>query len=785
MTPLAKPSGISLRDHRQHVFDEAKFLLEIWPNLARKYQALTGEDLARNLKDAAWWHDVGKEHEGWQLPCQKDYHAYQAWLIEQGHDPNLLDPQVYKAYERQQRETGKFAGANIMKSGLRHEFASLEIIQQKGKQFPLSVVAAIAAHHGKLGQRHEHRWKEDGANEGEVGPFYPFFRVLVNENELFEKASSRRWEKLVLERYRYNAIRALLQLADTRASRAEAGENLAPIEPFEVKVHYDELRPVQQAALSVGEESIAILRAPTGSGKTYASLLWAEQHIKAGRADRLVIAMPTRFTSNALSIGLEANVGETGLYHSSAWFNRYGETKGQEKSDATEVHKLAQKLATPVTVCTIDHLLISLTGSKEVHHATYFFLANSAVVFDEADFYDPFVQANLTVLIRMLRLLKVPILIMSATVPNSARDLYEVELPIISPAEPTESATDPAAKTTRRLLWVGPAETPEDARVVLDQLAIQGHGIIYANTIARALAYYKWLRQHHPDVELFLYHSRFTETDKAKIEDRLLNALGKKAWEAGTAHGIAILTQIGEMSVNISSNMMLTDLCPWDRLAQRIGRLSRFGLKDGDGMAFVVEPMKDGVTYPAPYGSYEKPDWIASDAFKKTLQDLKAWPKDPKSGFIYPEELVDRVNQLYPEKPFFEGKDQSNQNKLIRMMQDHWLIVPDLKAEEGNDVHVGENWKSRHIPPQTTVLTEVPAGHFEKYDDYFAFLLEHGVSVPLYLLRKKENQRFISQETKWKVADEEIGIYYTEAYDPLTGLSFLYDPSFSQENNQL
>jgi len=784
MTLLAKPSGISLRDHRQHVYDEAQRLLEKWPNLARKYQQLTGDDLEENLLHAAWWHDLGKAHDTWQSACRKDYQAYQDWLVAQGKSVDLVDPHVYKAYERYQRNQDQFVGKHIMQSRLRHEFASLHMLNERGHRLPKSVIAAIAAHHGKLGLRHEHRWKQDGAKEGEVGPFYPYFRKLNNESQLCAKRSPQRWEKLALERYRYSAVRALLQLADTRASRAESGEKLAPIEPFEVRVKYDTRRPVQEAALSVGDEPIAILRAPTGSGKTYASLLWAERHIKAGRADRLVIAMPTRFTSNALSIGLEANVGETGLYHSSAWFNRYGDTAGQAKSDATELHKLAQKLATPVTVCTIDHLLISLTGAKEVHHATYFFLANSAVVFDEADFYDPFVQANLTVLIRTLRLLKVPILIMSATVPNSARDLYEVDLPIISPEETEASAADPAATTTRRLRWVGPAEPPEDAKVVLDQMATQGHGIIYANTIARALAYYKWLNQHHPEVELFLYHSRFTEADKAKIEDRLLNALGKDAWKAGTARGIAILTQIGEMSVNISSSMMLTDLCPWDRLAQRIGRLSRFGLKDGDGMALVVEPIKDGVTYPAPYGSYERPDWIASEAFNQTLEDLKAWPTDPAEGFIYPDELVERVNRLYPEKPVFAGKDQSNRNKLIQLMQDNWLIVPDLKAEEESDVHVGETWKSRHIPPQVTVLTQVPPGNFERYEDYYAFMLEYGVSVPLYLRYKKENKPLIPHAS-WQVADEEVGIYYTDAYDPLTGLSFLYDPSFAKENNQL
>ena len=58
-------------------------------------------------------------------------------------------------------------------------------------------------------------------------------------------------------------------------------------------------------------------------------------------------------------------------------------------------HEFAKHFETPVTVCTIDHLLISLTHTKEEHHAITFNMAHSCVVIDEADFYDEFTQANI------------------------------------------------------------------------------------------------------------------------------------------------------------------------------------------------------------------------------------------------------------------------------------------------------------------------------------------------------------------------------------------------------
>src|SRR5690606_3451871 len=109
---------------------------------------------------------------------------------------------------------------------------------------------------------------------------------------------------------------------------------------------------------------------------------------------------------------------------------------------------------------------------------------------------------------------------------------------------------------------------------LLQKCCDEGKAIIYANTVARAMEFYAWFKK--KKIEPILYHSRYTEPHKATKEKILLEALGKEAWENGTANGIAILTQIGEMSVNISADIMISEICPIDRLVQRAGRLSRF-----------------------------------------------------------------------------------------------------------------------------------------------------------------------------------------------------------------
>ncbi len=780
---LAKPSGISLGEHTRHVTEEASYILDRLPFLAEKYRRICSGDLEEELRLAARYHDWGKSDPRWQDACQKDYQNYLRWRESKGLEKSTLTAEDYRMYEREMYLKGSMPGRNLFKAGFRHELGSLDIIERNQVKLSKEIKAAIAAHHGKLGFRYRKRWYKDGKKNNEkAGPFAKFWESF---ERLSYQSKEKPFEELLLERFRYTALRSLLQLADTRASRkeGEGEEAFYELEPYRLREKFPSLRPVQQAALNIADEAISILRAPTGSGKTYAALLWAERQVKQGSADRLVVAMPTRFTSNALSISAAEQLGETGLYHSSAWYNRYGDLSDKEIIKyAREAHRMARFLASPVTVCTIDHILISLTGTREHHHSTFYFLANSAVVVDEADFYDPFIQANIVVLIEVLRKLEVPILIMSATVPDSARKLYRIDSPIAVPRNPK---TD----TVKRLRYIDNHQ--EQKEKVLEKMLVAGHGIVYANTVSRALMYYRWFieRMGNEGPSVILYHSRFTEPDKKRIEGKLIERLGKKAWQneaSEPVRGIAIMTQIGEMSVNISAPLMLSDLCPWDRLAQRIGRLIRFGFKK-EGTCYVLTPMKDGKLYPAPYGGYDrkKRAWEACTSLSKTREQLRDQYSSIRS--VLPNDFVSFVNNLYPDAPSLSDHTEANQREYFRLLRDNWLILPDTYTEE-EDGHVGSTWASRHIPPQQTIYTKCPHS-FPSYADFQGFGLVYGVSIPTYLLekelRKKEESRIRKRIIQLNKNEESIGVYYTLDYQEELGLAFLYEDDFKPNvNNQ-
>ncbi|AUD02102.1 CRISPR-associated helicase Cas3' [Spirosoma pollinicola] len=816
MVALAKPSGITLRDHVSHVQKHAIAILTVWPFLAEKYARLTnGKSLKDAVEKAIKWHDEGKRIDNWQAACQKDYAQYQEWLKTKNLDPLRIDATLYQQYEWEMKQQNKATGKHLRDAKFRHEFGSLKLAADKKAGLSVEEQTAIAAHHGKLGKRHLKRWESDGG-----GAFLIYWSKFINQERDQAKYDLDRWGKLLLARYEIAAVRSLLQLADTRASREESEGELAPLTEFDYEFPHGKgnERGVQKAAMELADQWCSILRAPTGSGKTDAALLWGQQQIENKRADRLIIAMPTRFTSNALALNIEKNVRNTGLYHSSARFTQTAKVQKdgkkisfEQKQYLNEQQRLAQLLATPVTVCTVDHLLISLTGAAEHHHSSFFFLANSAVVFDEADFYDPFVQANLTVLLKALRILHVPVLIMSATVPDSACALYDVPQGIKEPIlneEPPKRALAWAGKPTT--VQVGETEYSDlpvtekakDVADVLQKMVDARHGIIYANTVERALMYYDWFNENAPNQEIILYHSRFTEPDKGLIEDRLLKTLGKDIWTKPnpTPLAIAILTQIGEMSVNISASIMLSDLCPWDRLTQRLGRLNRFG-KPAEAVAYLTIPYKKEAVYVAPYGELIDRKWVPAPAFINTLASVVGMIPNGGLRPIKPAELVDVVNALYPDLPAFPEKAADNRDQLYNLMNQNWLIVPDRRLDEEAGT-VSTAWRSRDIDEHRTILTRSPYD-FKNYEEYQAFVLEFGVSCPVWMVEKEERRKENSRITVVEVLidDEPEKLRYTDEYEswteqdegriegyvkpnkPKRGMAFLYDKKDTTPND--
>ena len=706
---LAKPSGITLKEHTQGVMSEGKLLLEQTPFVVQKYQEHVGKSLAIRLERVCQYHDLGKTTHKWQIACQKDYDAFLQWQSQHGG--------TFKDYSKTEN-----TGENIRKAGVRHEIQSLRLIEKT--KLPLLQQVAIAAHHGKLGNNFEERWTNEYASD-----LWATFKR--ESNRVIEQYSL---EKSAKTHYEFAGPRGLLQLVDHRASAKEEGEFVPDFTQFSFQFPHKEKRGVQKLIEQHWEDDLLLVRAPTGAGKTDASLLWAQLQIENKRADRLVIAMPTRFTSNALAINVAESLSDTGLYHSSAWFAKFQEQVDAgtiKKREAEKIHEFARLLQTPITVCTIDHLLMALTLTREDHHLISFNMANSCLVIDEADFYDDFTQANILVLLEILKYWSVPVLLMSASLPESVLPSYQ------KLGFKIDNIIEDTSDNSRDRFEIKTIKEYSDLKEIIDLLELcveRGTAIVYANTVDKAVMFYDWFKKRK--VNPILYHSRFTEPHKKDKEQELINALGKEAWEKNCANGIAILTQIGEMSINISADIMISELCPIDRLTQRAGRLCRFD-KTKVGELFVLVPQKNDLVYPAPYGEYDRKikAWVPCEAFVKTFEILE-------STLYSAEKLVSLLNHVYAVQDSFSPKAINNAKSLKEYFSWNWLINPkQITATDDTDTNF---WRSRNIAPQDTVFVEKPTSKF--FYNYFGFQnwkLNNSLELPVYLIEKGKKLHMI------------------------------------------
>lgn len=715
---LAKPSGITLEQHRQDVLTQAELLGKSYSTTCKKYFKRVGKSLEKRLELAVNFHDDGKRNKKWQLACQKDYENYLKWKEKTGDS--------FKEYaKKNDKEVGQF----LRKSGVRHEFHSLSINEKKN--LPICLQVAIAAHHGKLSFKDENRWIDEG--------FSSYWKAFQKEGNRVQDDNLSLSDVAKLQ-YEFSGPRGLLQLVDHRASAIEDREFVPNFVPFSYEFPHQEKRNVQKLLEQNWEDDLLLVRAATGAGKTDGCLLWASKQIENARADRLVIAMPTRFTSNALAINVSESLSDTGLYHSSAWFNKFQDDvkSGQiEKKEASKIHEFARLLQSPVTVCTIDHLLMALTLTREDHHLITFNLANSCLVIDEADFYDDFTQANILILLEILRSWEVPVLVMSASLPEST--LMEYQKIGYSVSEIKEDNLDLLDYQRPRFKIQKIQNYSETTHIehLLELCVSTGNAIIYANTVQRAVKLFEWFEGR--DIKTCLYHSRFTEPDKKAKEEMLISMLGKEAWRNKTAGGVAILTQIGEMSINISADLMISEICPIDRLTQRAGRLCRFD-SGKIGNLYVLIPEKDGSLYPAPYGEYNRKEnhWIASEAFIKTQEVLGC--ESFSSG-----KLVKLLNEVYPVQNEFSSKAILNAKNLKDYFKINWLIRSKQTVKD-DDTEVNF-WASRNIPPHETVFVIKPEKkYFNNYLEYQSWKLENAVELPVYLLKKAQKKFFIDQD---------------------------------------
>jgi len=359
---------------------------------------------------------------------------------------------------------------------------------------------------------------------------------------------------------------------------------------------------MQRDALSiVTKPGIYVIEAPMGLGKTEAALACAYELMQSGQASGLYFALPTQLTSNRIHLRVSKfvekitqNSEHTRLAHANAWLEEvYYQPRPVQtlikysKYDATACRdwfaSAKRALLANFGVGTIDQALMSVVAVRHFF-VRRFALAGKVVIIDEVHSYDHFTGTLINCLCRELRKLECTIIILSATLlPDVRNDLLGLgkentekdSYPLISgksndgtPITPKESKLVPRPPVKRIIKSVNQLLT--DAR----QMASDGARVLWVcNTVNSAQKTFRELTEQGSDFETGLLHSRFPHFIRQQREKYWIERLGKTNTDKGGC--ILVSTQIVEQSVDIDSDMLISELAPMDMLLQRMGRLWR------------------------------------------------------------------------------------------------------------------------------------------------------------------------------------------------------------------
>lgn len=434
-------------------------------------------------------------------------------------------------------------------------------------------------------------------------------------------------------------------------------------------------RPLQQAVLDIAHQCVTpglmIIEAQMGVGKTEAALAAAEHYAHKCGAGGIFFALPTQATANGIFPRLmswaeplsEEYQQSVRLAHGTANMNQlYMELSRHAALDADGlvVHPWMEgrkkALLANVVIGTVDQLLMAALRQKHVM-LRHLGLAGKVVIIDECHAYDAYMSVYLERALQWLGSYRVPVVLLSATLPAARRAaLMQAYLGEAPAGDWQESRAYPLLTwsdgTQVQSCTVEAGSTPTCVRMehadresipayLKEKLCNGGCAVVILNTVKGAQQMADVLRQTLPEREVMLVHAQFMLEDRATWEEKLLRRLGKTSTPSDRDGLIVVGSQVVEQSLDIDADVMITELCPMDLLLQRLGRLHRHQRARPAGLeeaCCAILPPEDGAR--AVYG-----DWL----LQQTERLLPA-------NITLPQDIPDLVQEAYAE-PSAEGVD--------------------------------------------------------------------------------------------------------------------------------
>lgn len=363
-----------------------------------------------------------------------------------------------------------------------------------------------------------------------------------------------------------------------------------------------------------------LVTAPTGAGKTDFLLRRCK--------GRVFYTLPFQASINAMYERIKNDLTTTNadvrLLHASSSL-KIERKKVEEKI-------LQKHIGASVKVLT-PHQLASLVFATKGYEALIVDLIDCDIILDEIHTYSGTIQAIVLKIVEILVTLGCRLHIGTATMPTV---LYNRLLGLLGGENNVYqvSLSDDILKTfNRHIIHKGSTLTNLESAIenAIDQ---KQKILIVCNQVKKSQELYQNIMGKYPDTDKMLIHSRFKRQDRNRLENEL-----KQIFNNSTNACIVISTQVVEVSLDISFDLMITECAPIDALIQRFGRINRKRNENTIGKykpIYVLAPPKE----PNDVLPYQL------DILEKTFDAL------PNGELLHENNSQQLIDMVYPEIQF-------------------------------------------------------------------------------------------------------------------------------------
>lgn len=636
---LAKSSGETLADHTIWCLKAAKALLASLPLPEEEKK-----DLESQVLLAVAFHDLGKAASGFQRLLQGEQEDWG------GKRHEILSAALASSLRR-------IAPATLLAILTHHKALPADGITASGhgclpnEQIPwgdgLTPIWIEMAQEW-LENRHllKQQWLKICAAFGrdDLSKLSFDLPALALERGWTKRTTGKNGQRRVIsfaQRYQASLVRGLTVAADHLGSAHYVPPGIPNLKSFPVLKHHP--RPFQSRAGDT--EGSAILRAPTGSGKTEAAILWAQRNQRPNA--RLFYVLPYTASINAMYRRLGPGRSQedpgifgahnVGLLHSKATAALYDmmAANGDESSrlarqeNAKALTSLAREMWFPIRVCTPHQILRYMLRGKgwETMLAEF---PNACFVFDEIHAYDPRVVGLTLATARFTSQQGARTLFMSATLPEFLGKLiYDAlgQVPLIVPAK-TEPRDREILDRKRHVVEIRNGTLLENLDAIIQAIESSPSTLVVCNHVRTAQELFDRF-EGRLGKGVALLHSRFNQEDRNRIETSLVNSSLPK---------VLVATQAVEVSLNLDFDQAFLEPAPLDAVIQRMGRVNRSGGRPPVEVVVFKDQLNRYRLYcTCPSGAHS-PDC----SVKRSLEELCRIQNPVSEG-----DLVDAANRVY------------------------------------------------------------------------------------------------------------------------------------------